>query len=635
METLLPSYSSFKSLPAALSQEQLNLEGRGLVPEEVDGAAAQDSGTQNDSHRVTAEVNDTTSNASKVSQEREPPVVLPRKPQKSPGPIRHVSTSQIGGSSENGRPSPEIPSAASRRKPESLSPRSSLASVVESAASEHTAQKAFRRMEAAPSEEVRIVSPETDSGFMGSEASRVSPLAQPQRRRSSYASTGAESALPGGVAATATLQPAAHPGKEPDATEPLVTATTLEGAAQRRGLANAPLGSPPTWTNSVTSEMEPDTDGTDSEDRGGIDACKSPPSEMRCSPTSSTSLSPARTRSYSLLSSRLERDQAIVALQNEVSQLRRSLEETLHRPQGSPKRSLLPHTSRARVPSSQGSAHFSKGSTPKDKTFYSNVFPLCSKPFGENMVQSEDPAPVVKPEEWTRRASLSQDGTQVDLASSESDRFAPKHQSISASKTKSPKQSVLRGPYAGTQYSFLTPEPQEPKACRGSTSCPPGQEERSQPRDDSTPEQDVKEAAEDTSAQGKPNNRPQPQPPGLWYLAVPAPTASVGYVAAIPVAPYQPPPVRFCAAPAPTSTSPSAGLPGFISPGCQAPSSKQPREHLRHSLRCDFDGRCDLDRSLSWAIAAAEGLKLTTKRMSRSLASELGRARSLRGSCLF
>lgn len=52
-------------------------------------------------------------------------------------------------------------------------------------------------------------------------------------------------------------------------------------------------------------------------------------------------------------------------------------------------------------------------------------------------------------------------------------------------------------------------------------------------------------------------------------------------------------------------------------------------------LTLDLEELEELNRSLSWAVAAAQSVRLTTTRMSRALAAELSQARALRGSCLF
>lgn len=52
-------------------------------------------------------------------------------------------------------------------------------------------------------------------------------------------------------------------------------------------------------------------------------------------------------------------------------------------------------------------------------------------------------------------------------------------------------------------------------------------------------------------------------------------------------------------------------------------------------LSLDLEELEELNWSLSRTVEAAQSVRLTTTRMSRALAAELGRARGLRGSCLF
>ncbi|XP_053137835.1 microtubule organization protein AKNA isoform X2 [Hemicordylus capensis] len=697
---LLDHYSSFKSLPEAMSLEQLQPDKRHLSPEDVDGPTAGDAGTKDSSRRMAANMNGTARiSSSQQPRERQPPDLPPRK-RRPPAsrlsglPSVEVEESVPRGSAENKRASTAVPKPTSRRQQEPLSPQSSMASIAGSIASERAGQKSFRKTSPALPEELRIVSPETDSGFVGSEASRVSPLAQVPKYHSSHIrSRGMQGkyALTADAAPTAVLQPASR-RKEPVEVEPLATDTLsrngpAEGTVERHGPPGdrGPLqaASPPRWTESIASEVEPDTESTrsDSDMHGGLGTFKSPPNEARCSPPSSSapSLSAAQALCYSFLDSRLERDQAIAALQNEVSQLRQSLAETLYRPHSPPRLSSSPRTSRARLPF-QDSARFRKSANPKSKTL------------GESRLGPEDPAVTIEPERWRRKASLSQDGTQLEITPSESDCSLPKpwggkRPVASTSQTKPPDQPIVQGPYTGTRYPLSTPRAQEPKAREASASCPYCQEVRLWPSEESASPRGARETEGFASARGSsrppqhstqrktepcflckgsrhakgqvvheagprtenalppdseapPEPRKQQQPPqrpGLWCWAVP----SVGYVPAIPLAPYPPPPVIYCSPSAPTSTSTPAGLPVYDSGRQQAPELKtwaswrQTRGHGSCSLTLNCRGLLDLNWSLSRAVEAAQGMKLTTRKMSRSLASELSKAKSLRGSCLF
>ncbi|KAL8174429.1 UNVERIFIED_CONTAM: hypothetical protein K2H54_044546, partial [Gekko kuhli] len=183
-DSLLDHYSSFKSLPEVMSFEQLHLYDHSLSPDAIDSAATRDSGTKDSNRGKVPEDNETIClSSSPQPQERKRPEVPPEKTTRVPS--VQVEEPVHQGSADKSRPSPAVPKSSSSRQQVLLSPRGSTASVVGSTTAEHTARKSFQKTSVARSEDVRIVSPETDSGFVGSEASRVSPLAQLPKHRSS------------------------------------------------------------------------------------------------------------------------------------------------------------------------------------------------------------------------------------------------------------------------------------------------------------------------------------------------------------------------------------------------------------------------------------------------------------------
>lgn len=115
--------------------------------------------------------------------------------------------------------------------------------------------------------------------------------------------------------------------------------------------------------------------------------------------------------------------------------------------------------------------------------------------------------------------------------------------------------------------------------------------------------------------------------------------AAVGYLAPVPLVPYAPS-VLYCSPVVSTSGPALAGLPLHHAAGYRLAertpraTRRQAASH-RHPLTLDLDGLEDLNWSLSRAVEAAKSMKFTTKQMSRSLTSELSKARDLRGSCLF
>ncbi|XP_060106609.1 microtubule organization protein AKNA [Heteronotia binoei] len=706
-DNLLGHYSSFKSLPEVMSFEQLDLYDHSLSPDAIESAAAGDSGTKDNHQRKMPEANETIClSSSQQPQERKPPEMSLEKTIHMPS-IR-VEESVPLGPAEKSRPSAAVPRTSSRRQQVLLSPRGSMTSIVGSTASEHVARKSFQKTNVAGSEDLRIVSPETDSGFVGSEASRVSPLAQlPKHLSSRSRPHGMLGKLPPQMADADGLLHLTSRRIEPAVVE--LPETGVLGrhsqpkvSMQRRSLHSGgsfQMGSPPQWTNSIASEAEPGTDSThtdsDDEVHSRISTYSDHPDEVRRSPSiSAASLSPTRAPWHSLLDSRLERDQAIAALKNEVSQLRQSLEDTLHQPCGPRKQSSSPQTSRIRLPF-QDRARNTKSASLRGKTP------------GKGTVGSEEPYQESKPEGQERRLSLPPNEAQLDLSPSVSDGSLLKPQEIKSqeatSSTAEPqKHSTLQGPYTGTRYPLSIPLSRKLKVHKGPSYCPhcqevtfqPGKEpecepnardtegrhlpstESFRPTQHSTPEKmapcplcketknrssktahgffeefgqeagvdcskEATTSSQDHSEEKKPSNWQQPQQPGLWYWTLPSPAASIGYVSTIPLAAYHPSSVIYCAPPAPTSASSPAGVPLNVPSGDQPtalrmrPSWHQPPRGHSCSLTLNFDEMQDLNWALNHAVEAAKGVKLTTKRLSRSLTSELSKAQRLRGSCLF
>ncbi|KAH0615544.1 hypothetical protein JD844_004932 [Phrynosoma platyrhinos] len=397
---LLGHYSSLKSLPEAMSLQRLHSEDHRFSPEESDGAiATENPGTNEDSLQTVPKDKKATrissSSSTKEAQQRKPLHLLPRKPQWPPYQVRDVPSAQMvklatqEESSEKSRTSGSVLKVSSRGKEEKLSPHSSMVSVAGSSISEHIPQKPFRKTNMALSEDLRIVSPETDSGFVGSETSRVSPLAQMPKPHLSHVRSH-------GMLGDSVPTNGAH----------------LPGPQRKGAIVMEPREA------DVSPRNRPSEAHTNSEAEAelpsGHHTYNLPPDEPKhsCSPSSSaTSLSPSQMHSYSLLDSRLERDQAIAALQDEVSQLRQSLDETLHGPFGYPKHSSSPCASKLPMPP-QGSA-----------SFFTSANPMC-KTSGKRAVESKDMPSTIKSEERMRRSSLGQGGTQEDLSSdSQKDSF--------------------------------------------------------------------------------------------------------------------------------------------------------------------------------------------------------------------
>ncbi|XP_039362566.1 microtubule organization protein AKNA isoform X2 [Mauremys reevesii] len=687
-DNLLDHYNSFKSLPESLSMEQLGLE-ENSSPQEVDGPAAEDAGTAESPHGMLS-----------LKEEKTHVTTQPQPPERrshalQPGERRQLLRKSSRLSSVQGeeslprnvaikaRPQDAIPKPSFGGQQETLSRQSSMASMVGSAISEHLPQKPFCQAKSSRSEDQRIVSPETDSGFVGSEASRVSPLTRTPEHRPSRTATPGMLGRSGPTSSPAARRTSLR--KEaaslPSEKELLGTYTSASqappgGSARRHSLPRgspSQTSSPPQWTNSITSEVGPDTDIThtdsEAEQHSRASASDHRPSKTRC-PPSSTTTSPSPSRAHhGLLGSRVERDQAIRALQDEVSRLRQRLEESFHRSRSYPEGKSSPRTARSR--------RQPVGNGPKVRN---------SAPFGESAERSPgefgEPAPVIKPARRVRSASLPRDGPERDLTS-ESDCSPPrardgKPRTSFSSRQSPPRTLTFKGRYTGTRYHLSAPVSPERREDTGPTSCLHCQGTRTQagsassgdtvrPTQHSTPRkthcpicngtrstplsktrdkaaQATGRGTESASSQGsglshKPEKPQQQQQPGLRYLAAQPLGTAINYIPTVPLVPYSPS-VLYCSPPAPTSVPGPAGLPAHYSSQYRVaelkPRAARQQAHGRHhSLMLDFDDLEDLNWSLSRAVEAAKSMKLTTKQMNRSLTSELSKAGRLRGSCLF
>uniref|UniRef100_A0A2K6EV56 AT-hook transcription factor n=1 Tax=Propithecus coquereli TaxID=379532 RepID=A0A2K6EV56_PROCO len=367
---------------------------------------------------------------------------------------------------------------------------------------------------------------------------------------------------------------------------------------------------------------------------------------------------------------------AIRELQEEVSQLRLRLEDSLHRPpQGSPTHPASafdrPAGTRDRPADSSAAwgSHYGSKSTEG----------LSGEPGGEEQTVSAG-------RQRARSSSVPREVPRLSLSSESelpslhlfSEKSRTSEDSLRAAQdgkrgvgsTRRPDRVTFRGQYTGQEYHVLSPKT-VPKG-NGTVPCPRCQPIRTQHaggaatrdplgpaptgslhcplcgRAGAPPEGDgpgpatsgAEKAAtrRNAPATSSPKQRskqagsPPRPPPGLWYLAAapPAPApAAFAYISSVPIMPYPPATVYYAAA-GPTS-APSAPPAAEWPP---AASSRPARGH-RHSIRLDLDDLEELNKALSQAVRAAESVRSATKQMSRSLSADLRQARSLRGSCLF
>ncbi|NXW00598.1 AKNA factor, partial [Fregetta grallaria] len=632
---LLAQYKHFKSLPESLSLEQLSLAGS-RSQEEADGPAAGDGGPGKVPCRTPLEEGaDLETSSSLHPPERRAALLPPGEPPWPGGTRGHLSPATAEEPPAAAKPPlglPEPPRA----------PLSCRSSGVGSAATQHRPRKVRPLGLWVPIcqhpqtllggclalilslmhlQEQRIVSPETDSGFVGSEASRVSPPVHTPEHRPP--GTGTPSLLGPSILIPTTL----HPPRKRDVT-PLPSETALMGVYPKGGQGGtggshlpprtpSQSSSPPRWAESTGSEAGPDGDGslssggdtptshaadlgspcapsspahTDSEAEGR--SCTSasgqpptmargpaspPPSPETPSPTllspNPPSLDPAH---CDLLGSRLERDQAIRALRDEVWQLRRRLEESLRRSRSYPEGKAAPRAALARrQPVANGP------SSPKD-----------AAPSGEPSppVQGRA-APRVGPTRRGRSASLPRDRPELDLSKWDPPGWgrrgqwghAPPCMPLPLPQTERGAGGAAgpggqgRSRWPWTRYQVGTPRtapaPQEEPGtpgcprCRGSrlpsagswvgdatrqpqhstprrTRCPTCRAPMGPPtpgsRDGATHAERGPGGTSPAGSRVGPRAE-KPEQPGLWYLAAsPGATAAIGCLAPVPLVPYAP-----------------------------------------------------------------------------------------------
>ncbi|NXR73182.1 AKNA factor, partial [Pycnonotus jocosus] len=647
---LLEQYEHFKSLPESLSLEQLSLVESGSQ-EEVDAPAAGDGGPSKVPCRTRSLEEGLILDTLPLHlPERRTATLPPRGPPNLGETRGHPSPATAEEPPASAKPPLGVPGPP--RLPVSL-----RSSGTGSAATQHGPRKvspwgcgsppgstprASRGLGTDPTlpvplQEQRIVSPETDSGFVGSEASRVSPPVHTPEHHPS--GPGAPGSLGPSIAIPTTLR---TPRKRE--TPPLPSETALMGIYPPAGTGGPRLppsspsqsSSPPCWAESAGSELGPDPDGDGSECtglgegesswgalalwlwfmgllvvlvspslEGGVSQSLLSDLSSLCSPSSPAHTDsevgdrscasagghpPAMARSPSsplpspetpsptllspdlpslepahcdLLGSRMERDQAIRALQDEVWRLRLRLEESLCRSRSYPEGKATPRVTPARRQ------------------------PVASGPSPpQGAAPSGDPSPpargrVVPGVTATRRgrsASLPRGRPELELGKWDPTGVGTQVTRSSRHATAPPQmqQGVLELQHRGDHYQAgtprATPAPREEPDTSGCPRChrsrmapagfgeggAPRQPQHSTPRRTSCP---TCQAPMGPSAPGSGDRAThaerdpggscppgphagaeKPEQPGIWYLAATpaATTATTVCLAPVPLVPYVP-----------------------------------------------------------------------------------------------
>ncbi|NXF75094.1 AKNA factor, partial [Sclerurus mexicanus] len=593
-EDLLEQYKHFKSLPESLSLEQLSLV-ESVSQEEVDAPAAGGSGSSNVPCRTRSlEERADLETFPLHPPERRAAPLPPGGPPKAEGTRGHPSPATTEEPLATAKPPLGVPGPPG-------APLSRRSSGTGRAATQHGSRKVSPLGLRAPPDpaggpgvlsthpalpmplqEQRIVSPETDSGFVGSEASRVSPPVHTPEHRPP--GTGTSGSLGLSIPMPTTLR---APRKRE--TTPLPSETTLMGIYPTSGQGGtggpcrppstpSQSSSPPRWAESAGSEAGPDPDGDGSDpDKpqarfwGASQLLGAPQWGWEglsgCSCSSPSILQPCWGQCWlqpPVTVAPVLHSQAIRELQAEVWRLRRRLEETLRRSRSYPEGKAAPRVAPARrQPVGSGP------SSPKD-----------AAPSGELSPPVRGRAALgVAPTRRGRSASLPRDRPELDLTS-ESDpsparpRAPPSLQKHPGSP---PGAVTFRGQYTGTRYRAGTPRAAPaPRDEPGTLGCPrchrsrtssagfqvgdaTQQPQHSTPRRTRCPtcraplgppmpgSRDRATHAEcGPSATSPPGSHIGPraeklEQPGFWYLAPsPAATPATVCLAPVPVVPYVP-----------------------------------------------------------------------------------------------
>ncbi|NXT27373.1 AKNA factor, partial [Syrrhaptes paradoxus] len=582
---LLAQYQRFKSLPESLSLEQLSLALSGS-PEEADGPAVGDGGHSKVPCRTPSPEEGTNLETSPLHPPERRVALLPPGDSPWPGGTRgHLSPAtaeELPATAKPPRGVPEPP-RASQHHLRKVSPLQQQVPICQHPQTLLGGPGGAQHPSCPPTpmhvQEQRIVSPETDSGFVGSEASRVSPAVHTPEHRPP--GTGTHSSLGPSIPVPSTLRPPRKNEVTPLPPKPaLMDIYPPGGQGGMEGSCRPPStpsqsSTPPHWAPSAGSEGGPDGGSDAGSPHPAMDRDPdSPPSSpetpsptlLSPDPLSPTPLSPnppsLDPACCDLLGSRLERDQAIRALRDEVWRLQRRLEESLRRSRSYPGGKAPPA---GRQPPARGTSATKEAA-----------------PMGEPSPPARvRVAPRVTPRRRGRSASLPRDQPELEL-SKDSTQVGASGGGCGGTRAAAP--TVGSWPHshrflAGTRYQGGTPRAtRAPREEPGTSGCPRchrsgtsagsrGGDAAGQPQQSPQPQhstlrrtrcptcrapmgaptpsgRDRATHAErgpgDTSPPG--SRTEKPEQPRLWYLgATPgATTAAIGCLAPVPFVPYAP-----------------------------------------------------------------------------------------------
>ncbi|MGH0156465.1 UNVERIFIED_CONTAM: hypothetical protein FKN15_074902 [Acipenser sinensis] len=515
--------------------------------------------------------------------------------------------------------------------------RSSVTSVGESGATEYRPQKVLHHNKTAPPQE-RIVSPETDSGFVGSESSRLTPAVHsPEHQRARRPFTGGDGEL----------RTPPRPVQRPPLSAPRRRTDTAGGSgsapktgplsrARRHSLSQpgpSRSSSPQHWSESVSSEFEPDAYATHSESEGeGQSVVRTylrPANKLQYEqlPSPSSTPSPLRIRTQrgpQTAHALPARHVAIQALQGEVSRLRHRLEESLHRLHTPPISTAPPASGRLPVQDEE--------EEPRHR----------STPLRSSQGRQDEFGEPKSPAQRERSTSIPRLRRELQISSdSDNSQCAPRPQSSKSvpgfstsnddrkhPRTRTQEAESFRGPYTGQQYSVLYPGSSDHDSLGNLTAPCPACSGTGAPSQ-------AKREAGSSPQEGQRMGSPRKERGGV-YLPFPTPPV-FRYMPPVHYVPYSPSHLYF-STPASKTPPPSPESRLYWSTGLlelQPEPGVKGQRRRRRSLTLDSTEVDTLSRSLSRAVEAAQSMRLTTGRMARSLTTELSRSSPLRQSFLY